>query len=387
MSASGVVTVPAVVSPWTQTALVSILGLSLLAGVMATGCAFVHRWATTWAIPVGAAILLGITLPSIVLTMDVLLRGQFIDPAPAVGEASALYIVGVVTGGVVVSFGGRYAGDHLGCSTFDISRIDTGGEVTTLIQSAGVAIALTLPTELADVDGYPPVAVERKRTIAGRTLLFPRHLSRSDLEKRLRTRLEEDFDLGRVTVAVDDDGSIDAFAVGGRRAGLSPTIPPSMEAVAVVTDCTPAVSTGDPIELWAGADDGVRLVSTGIVHAADTDVVTVVPESGVASMIDDTATYRLTTAADTSTDVHELIGLTRVAAERVVKRTVEPGAAIDGEFVTWVSDTVLLIERDGECLPFPDGRETITAGDTVHTFVPAAERRGASSVIGSGRDP
>ncbi|MCU4751639.1 hypothetical protein OB919_06545 [Halobacteria archaeon AArc-curdl1] len=364
------VVAPAFVSEWTHTALLNILGFGLLAGVMAMGTAFVYRRATIRPIPVGTAVVLGVAFPSLLLVIEAIMQGILIEPSPLIGYASGLYILGVFTGSVLASATGRHVGDHLACGVFDITTLEAGGSVAELVRSAELAVSLTVPDRIGDVPGYPPVGPERKRVLAGETLLFPRRLSLEELEDRLCRRLEEDYGIGQVHVEFGSDGGIERLALGRRSTGLSSTVPPETGLIAVECDPSPRSSAGDPVELWLDSDGERHLVTTGQLRSTADDVASVLIDDGGLGVFDadDGGSYRLTTRSDSPHDAHHLVGLIQTADETVTKTTVEPDDPLDGEFVDWLPATVLVLERAGELVAFPDGRETIRADDTVYAF-------------------
>ncbi|MFP8888205.1 hypothetical protein ACLI4U_00325 [Natrialbaceae archaeon A-CW2] len=367
------VVAPAFVSEWTHTALLNILGFGLLAGVMAMGVAFVYRRATIRPIPIGTGVVLGVAFPSLLLVIEAGMREILIEPSPLIGYASGLYILGVVTGSVVVSAAGRIVGDHLACGVFDIAKLEAKGPVAELVRSAGLAVSLTLPDRIGDVPGYPPVDPERKRILAGETLLFPRRLSLEELEDRLCRRLEEDYGIGQVQITFGSDGCVEGLALGRRSTGLSSTVPPETGLIAVECDPPSHSGAGDPVELWMDSDGESHLVTTGQLRSTVGDVATILVDVDDLEAFDVDGDYRLTTRSDSPHDVHHLVRLIRTADETVTKVTVDPGDTIDGEFVDWVPATVLALERAEELLTLPDGRETIRRGDTVYAFGTPAE--------------
>ncbi|MFC7231718.1 hypothetical protein ACFQMM_10435 [Saliphagus sp. GCM10025308] len=290
----------ALVSQWTHTAVLSVLGFAVLAGVVAMGAAFVTRWATGRALSTGAAIVAGSAVPASVLLVQAVVRGAFVEPAPLVGYASSSYLLGVFAGTLLVTAGGRSVGDHLACAVFDIRRVEGDSIAAGLVRSAGVTASLTLPDTIGDLEGYRPVPEGTKRRLADRRLTVPRDLSESGLERRLRDRLEADFDVDRTVLEVGPHGSIDSLAVGRLHSGRSPTIPPGMEAIAIDSDVPDAASDGDPLEI---RDEDGRLVATGVLCGVDGPTATVFAEVGVtAEPRTSTATGSLSGPRNPATD-------------------------------------------------------------------------------------
>ncbi|MFC7213636.1 hypothetical protein ACFQO4_06010 [Saliphagus sp. GCM10025334] len=355
----------ALVSQWTHTAVLSVLGFAVLAGVVAMGAAFVTRWATGRALSTGAAIVAGSAVPASVLLVQAVVRDAFVEPAPLVGYASSSYLLGVFAGTLLATAGGRSVGDYLACAVFDVRRVEGDRVAAGLVRSAGVAVSLTLPDTIGDLEGYRPVAEGTKRRLAGRRLIVPRGLSESGLERRLRDRLEVDFDVDRTVLEVGPHGSIDSLAVGRLHSGRSPTVPPGMEAVAIDSDVPAAASDGDPLEV---RDEDGRLVAMGVLCGVDGPTATIIVEADVTADLEDEHRYRLAIRAAAPDDGRELVRRIQRAPETISTRTVETGDDLEGEFVEWVPGTVLVIERDGDVHPFPAGREPIRVGDRIHTF-------------------
>ncbi|WP_123536462.1 TrkA C-terminal domain-containing protein [Halosimplex salinum] len=356
------------VSDWTMTALLRILGFGLYASVVAMGFAFLYRGYSTRPLPVGVGVVVGLSFVTMSLNIDAVVQSSVIGDTPKIHYASGAYLLGVFGVGAVASDVGRRIGDHFAADVFDVTRIDAGGEVARLVQSAGLVVELALPETVEDIDGYPAVDEATKRALAGRTMLFPRRLSRDETESRLAARLARDFDVGHVHAAIDGDLTVSSLAVGRRPSGVSPSLPPGTVAVAVEGDPSPNASTGDPVEVWAdGSADG-HLVATGKFRAAVGDVVTITVGTDDADAFDSAESYRLVTRPDTANDVNELVATVWEAEETVTAVTVEDDDPLRGEFVDWLPVTVLVLVRGGDPIPFPADNETLEVGDTVYVL-------------------
>ncbi|MFC7196264.1 cation:proton antiporter regulatory subunit [Halosimplex aquaticum] len=355
-------------SDWTTTALLRILGFGLYASVIAMGFAFIYRGYSTRPLPVGAAVVIGLSFVTTSLNITAVVQSSLIDDTAKIHYASAAYLLGVFTVGAVTSEVGRRIGDHFACDVFEITRADAGGMVARLVQSAGLIVEVTLPETVDDIDGYPAVDDGVKRALAGRTVRFPRRLSDADLEDRLATRLERDFGVGHVHAEIESDLTVSSLAVGARPSGIGPSLPPGTVALAIEGDPSPDASTGDPVEVWIDGDDGGRLVATGKFRATVGDVATITVGTDDAEAFDPDGSYRLVTRPDTANDVNELVATVWEAEETVTAVTVEEGDALQGEFVDWLPVSVLVVVRDGEPIPFPAENETLDVGDTVYVL-------------------
>jgi hypothetical protein len=364
-----------VVTGWTRTALLYILGFGLYAGVIATGVAFVYRAETLRPVPVGAGILLGVSLPAIWLNIESVVGTALVGSAGLLHEATGAYLLGVFFVSAVAAEGGRRTGDHLACEVYDVTRLDAGDDAAELIRSAGLAVEVELPETVADATGYPAVEEAVKDDLAGETMLFPRRLSPAERRDRLIARIEADYGVGHVEIETDGSGAVTHLAVGGTERGIGPSLPPGTVAVALRTDPSPDASVGDPVEVWGGADGPDGPLARGTLLATAGDTATVVVDAEDAAAFATGASYRLVTRPGEPNDVHELVSVIRAADETVTAVTVEADGSLDGEFAGWLPTTVPVIEREGEAIPFPLDRETLQAGDTAYVLGTPAEIR------------
>ncbi|MFC4541108.1 hypothetical protein ACFO5R_04085 [Halosolutus amylolyticus] len=358
---------------WTRTALLGILGYGLLAGVGALSLAFGYRALTVRQLPIGPAVLVGLALPAGWLTGEALRHGTVIADSPLVHYATGSYVLGVLVAGGVVAGLGHRLGDHLARGTYEITAVDASGPVADLVQSAGLAVAVTLPASIDDAEGYPAVDEAVKRDLADRDLQFPSGLSTSALRSRLERRLESDYDLGYVRAELAADGGVAALTIGARRAGIGPTLGPDRVAVAIAGDPSSRASAGDPVEVWTDDDGSNRLVTTGTLRASADPVTTLIVDADDAEAFEPGDRYRLTTRPETPGDAHALVSAIRTADETVTATTVAADGPLESEFAGWVSGTVLAIDREGEELSLPADNEPLEAGDTIYVFGTPAE--------------
>ena len=358
----------AIETDWTHTALLYILGYSLLAGVIAMGTAFVYRKATAQPIPVGPVVLTGVSFPALLLTIEGLFQGVVIEGSSLEHYSTGAYLLGVFGAGTTTGFAGRRLGDHLACGVFNITSLDGRGEVADLVRSAGLSVAVTLPEQIADADGYDPVSDALKQELSGLTMRFPRRVSPENLAKRLCTRLERDYGVGYAHADVAADGTIEAVAVGATSSGLSRLIPPAHVAVTIRGDPPQNATVGDPLEVWSQRTDSSQLVVTGTFLSKAGDTTTLLIDERDHNAVDGRTSYRLGTSSDAPTDHHELVSLVLRATETVITVSVDDSSPLEGEFVGWIPGTVLLIRREGTGVAFPDENETIIRGDTVYVF-------------------
>jgi len=368
--------VPSMISAWTHAALLRIIGFGLLAGVIATAGAVIHRWGTMRPIPIGVAILAGCVFPALAVLAEGLRRGVLLEPAPLAGYASGLYVLGVCSSSALAGAGGRSVGDHLACRVFEIRRVDPRTPGGSALSAAGLTIACRPPPTIDRVEGYRQLPVEHRQRLTNRSLLLPRALDPDTRAQRVRSRLQRDFDLDALELSMRADGTIEHLAVGRRRRGLSPLVPPGTEAVTVRTSPPATIEPGDPVEVWtAEGTESPTLVTTGTLHVADGEIATVFVDSeGESSALDADRTYRLSTPSTPPDDGHAFARQLRSTRLVVNRHIVEPDSPIDGEFVEWVAGTVAALKRgdDGEWIPYPPGNETLRPGDEVYILEPPA---------------
>ncbi|QCS41968.1 TrkA C-terminal domain-containing protein [Natrinema versiforme] len=376
---TGVVVLQAVVTEWTETALVNVLGFALLAGITATIVAFGYRATSARVAPVGAGVFAGLAVVAGWLNAVGLGHATVIDQTPLVHHATAAYFLGAIAVSAGTAEGGRRIGDRFACDVFDIDRLAAAGEGASLVRSARRPTPIELPERIGDVDGYPAADAATKRDLAGRTVLVPQYRDASTLKSRLSSRLERDYDIDHVSITVGDDGGIERLAVGRQRTGLGSTLPDGTAATAIRATPSPTASAGDPIEVWAAGDDGdsSRLVATGTLRAATGAVATItvdadaVDEFGGGFGAD--SRYRLATRSVSPDDGYGFVSVLRAADETVRSVTVAEDDPIDNEFVGWLSGTVLLAVRDGNAIPFPNENETVQDGDRLFVMGTPAE--------------
>lgn len=355
----------ALVDDWSITALVRILGYSLYACVIAIGLAFVFRRVTRRELPTVAAIIATLALTTVRILALVLSGPSIIASTRLFHYASAAYLLGVFITGAFAAEIGRQIGDFAACDVFDIERVERVGPGSDVIRAASLAVAVTLPEEIDDLEGYRSVADRTKRALEGEQMQLPRQLDDAELQSRLERRIVEDYDVDHVALDIDGEGTVTDVAVGANTQGLSPLLAPGVAAVAVRADPASDASVGDPVEIWS-ADAEPTLVAEGSIRATEGDVATVAVAEAAAQALDHNERYRLLTRPDTTNDARELATILWDADATVTALDVDRGGTLEGEFVEWLPGRVLAIEREDQSVAFPDANETLQAGDTVY---------------------
>lgn len=352
---------------WTQTAILNIIGFALFAGAVAVGAAFVYRGTTTFEMPVGVGVILGAGVIALWLNITAIDAGPFIRETPLVDPSSGYYLAGVFLGATVLAEGGRRIGDYLACDVYSIERINSSGEAADVVRAGGVAITVRLPETIDDLEGYPPVDEAVKRRLAGKEMLFPRRLSIDELADRLERRIEDDFAVGHASVELTSDGTIDAIAVGSEATGIGPSLPPDSLAVAVRGDAVGQTSLGDSVEVWE-TEEQRQLVATGRIRSTAGEITTLVISDAERDAFDAETRYKLTTRPEVPNEVDAFVSVVSATEETIMRCSVDAGGPFEGEFVSWLPVTVMVVEREGEVIVFPDDNLTLQATDTLYVF-------------------
>ncbi|USZ67288.1 hypothetical protein NGM10_11165 [Halorussus salilacus] len=234
-----------------------VVGLALLAGAVAAVAGLLYRSYARQSIPEGLAVLVGLGTVGIWLNTRTALE-QFLWSGDAVPspETALVNVTAFVLGSGAAVVGAR-AGERLAADAVALSgATELDGEVSRLVRTVGRFTAVELPEDVEDIDGHEAVDPETKETLAGKTLRFPRGLTVAELRERLRDRLRDDYGIGHVDVEVDEEGNVEYFAVGGRTAGIGPTLPSGTVAVAVRADPAFGASAGDLVQVWRTRSGG-----------------------------------------------------------------------------------------------------------------------------------
>ncbi|WP_254535442.1 potassium transporter TrkA [Halomarina litorea] len=373
-------------TPLAETLLVQgvrVLGIALLSGATAGVVGVLHRGYARSRIPEGLAVLAGVSAVALVLNTSAVLEGVINEPGAGTPEAGAMLanVVTFLAAGLAASAGGR-AGDGVGHSLFS-----EGPDVRRIVDTVGRQVTVTLPETLATIEDHDPIPPETNERLAGASLSFPRRLTVEELHDRLVARLKTDYGVGYVDLELADDGTVEYLAVGGRVAGLGPTLPPGTTAVAVRADPAGTASPGDLVQVW---DEGPELVTTAELRGVAGDVVTLAVDEGDATDLSHTTTYRLLTLPSQARNDREFAALFRAAEETMAVVTVAEGSALDGMAVGALSPTVVAIRVDGASSvePTPSRTRTLAAGETLYVIGrPAVLRRLEAAAAGDGTPP
>jgi hypothetical protein len=317
----------------------------------------------------------------------------------------------IVTAIIVVTMASMYAhakGDEMGASFPRRLSLESLRERTLsadVIERVGGhrEARVRVVGEVADMEGYPPLPEVTRAAIRGDEWTFPADLRLSELESRLEERLRSEYDLGDVSVSIDEQGRASVVAAPPF-SGLSKRVEDGRHAVSVDAVLPTGLGRGDEVTLIT-ADTQTR----GTVISATTGAEDEEPDDPGAAMLpaeDAGATATAAVRAPTTTGgegrltvaVHrtdaqpllrastakvvveprgtrreyELISLLRRSDRRFRKLTVAPDGPLDG--VT-LGETTVRADHDVAILAVrneqgwqlsPDADTPLSAGTTLY---------------------
>ncbi|AXG11539.1 TrkA C-terminal domain-containing protein [Haloplanus rubicundus] len=372
------VSVPAV-DPSVLRVLTQLLAFGVGAALVSAVAALGYRWYTKLRLPLWLSVLLGLSVVAVALNTV----GVFTDLL--VGETDIFSLERIVFNVLALGVGaaaapvGRLVGDRVVTDVFAVTGAkELDVEVSRIVRSVGRITDVTLPQDVDDIEdmeGYDPVAPATKETLAGKTLIFPRRLTVAELEARLVTRLQDDYDVGHVDVELAPDGTVEYLALGSRATGIGPTLSPGTVAVAVRADPANAASPGDRVQVWR-TDAAPERVLTAELRAHVDDVATLAVAEEEAARLDAASTYRLVTLPAEPQAEREFASLLRAAEETMYVVRVAEGSDLVGAAVEELAATVVAVTgADGSVDDLPDDR-TLAAGDAVYVVArPETYRR------------
>lgn len=345
-----------------------ILGLGLLAGVTAGAGAFVFRWYAGDGLPEGVAILLGLSAVALWLnttaTLGLAIGGTDID----LDVWPAALTLGAFAVGTIGADLGRRLGDHLSGELTMVTPLPRlNADVGQLVKARGRVLRVTLPEDIEDIEGYDPVSEEVKSELVGASLLFPRRITVEELRERVTERLRADYNVGHVDVDVAGDGTVEYLAVGGRAAGLGPTLAPETVAVAIRADPPFSASPGDVVQIWR-TDGGTERVARGEFRAGVEDIATVAVDAEIAERLDDESGYRLVTLPAESSADREFASLLRSAAETMSAITIDADGGLVDATVGSLGVTVAAVQSSDDVEAIPPRDRILAAGETVYAI-------------------
>ena len=210
--------------------------------------------------------LTGVTLPGFgVVVLGVALAGvnggllALADPS-ITGSANAPSVVVALLVIMMMVLYAHSKGDQLGASTPRKLSLRKLGERTLsldLIESVGGnEVRVRVTGEVADVEGYPPLPEGLREEIRTGEWTFPADLNLLELEIRLAERLTNEYELGDVSVSIDERGRA-TVAAAPPFSGLSKRVESGKRAVSVDALVPTGLARGD-VATVVTADAQVR---------------------------------------------------------------------------------------------------------------------------------
>lgn len=405
-----------------------ILGLAVLAGVVAAVAAAAYRSYVHSRAPAGPTALIGLAAVAVTLNTTAAF-GQVLggETDPLAARAVVFNVLAFLAAGTVAPLGARL-GDRLAVAGVAVAGgREVESEVGRLVEVVGRVVAVQLPDHrhIESVDGYEPVAAETRAAMADKTLLFSRRLSVERLREQVRGRLIEEYEVGTVDVEIDPDGTVTYLAVGRRPTGIGHSLAPGTAAVAVTADPAHAAAPGDLVAVYessraatdgAGANgasdssmDGAgsretadasrgsaeasasrdehaarassRRVTTAEVRATAGDTVTLAVSTEVAGEIAG-GHYRLVTLPFEPPVERELASVLRAADATAARFVVDDASDAVGRPATELDATIAAVEpADGPMRLAGD--EPLAPGDAVYVVGSHETVRRVERVVGA----
>ncbi|WP_336036312.1 potassium transporter TrkA [Halobacterium yunchengense] len=361
-------------------------GVLLVAGGVVTALAAAFRWYFRQQLPVGLALLVDVSVVAFYLNTRVALGQAIVGEVDALAPEEVAFNLAAFGAASLLAPAANRAGDRVGVQVLAATGTkELEGEVGRLVKTVGRALVVELPENIEDIEGYDPVADDVKAELAGKTLIFPRRLTVSELRDRVVTRLKDDYEVGYVDVELADDGSVEYLALGSRTAGVGPTLPPGTAAVAVRADPPNAAGPGDLVQVWRTGGESPERVTTAEVRATHDDTVTLSLDEVDADAVAG-GDYRLVTLPYEPGADRQFASLLRTADETMAVVTVAAGSALDGATVAAVEGTVVAVRSADGVDAIPTHVRSLAAGDTLYVVArpDAARRLDAAAAGGEG---
>ncbi|WP_232702791.1 potassium transporter TrkA [Halobacterium wangiae] len=353
-------------APVTTAAVAQAVGLTVVAALVVVVLAAGFRWYFRQRVPFGVALLVDVSVVTLYLNTRVALGEAVAGRTDALSVAEVGSNLAVFAAAIVLVPAALRAGDRIGIQLLAATGTrELEGEVGQLVKAVGRAVAVELPEEVADIEGYDPVTPETKRELAGKTFIFPRRLTVDELEDRLVARLKDDYEVGYVDVELDAAGTVSYLALGRRTAGIGPTLPPGTAAVAVRADPPYTAAAGDLVQVWRADGEQPRQVTTAELRAVKDDTVTLSLDEFDARSIAG-GDYRLLTLPYEPGADRQFASLLRNADETMTVVSVGAGSDLEGRTVGDVDGTVAAVRTGDGVEAIPKGSRVLAAGETLY---------------------
>jgi hypothetical protein len=185
----------------------------------------------------------------------------------------------VTTAIVVVSMLALYAhskGDAMGATlpkrlSLSSFRSRTLSKELADLVNGGDEVRVEVVGQVADMEGYPPLSDELRAELRNAELTFPADLRLDELEARMAERLSTEYDLGDVSVTIDERGRATVVAAPPF-SGLSKRVDDDRHAVSVTGLVPTGLARGDEVTVIT-ADAQVRGTVVSAKTGGDTETV------------------------------------------------------------------------------------------------------------------
>ncbi|WP_336002081.1 potassium channel family protein [Halorientalis halophila] len=212
-----------------------------------------------WTLGFGFKYFTGVTIPGFgVVVLAVALAGvsggllALADPT-VTQSANAPILVTAILVVTALSLYAHAKGDQLGANfprRLSFSKLRERTLPRDVVEFVGGRdqVRITVVGDVSDVEGYPPLPDDLRSEIGEAEYTLPADLRVSELEDRVAERLRTEFDLGDVTVSIDERGRA-SVAAAPPFSGLSKRIPAGKRAVSVDALIPTGLARGDEVTL------------------------------------------------------------------------------------------------------------------------------------------
>jgi len=236
----------------------------IIPGLVAWALGFTFKYVTNVSIPGFGVVVLALALAGVNGGLMALADPTIVQSANAVTVTTAIIVV------LMISLYAHSRGDAMGAqfpkrlSFRELRERTLSADVMGSLAGRD-EVRIRVVGEVADMEGSPPLSDDLRAEIRDSEWTFPRDLRISELEGRLADRLKTEFDLGDVSVTVDEGGRA-AVVAAPPFSGLSKRVPSGKRAVSVDALLPTGLARNDEVTLIV-PDAQVR----GTVVSARTD--------------------------------------------------------------------------------------------------------------------
>jgi hypothetical protein len=213
----------------------------------------------SWALGFGFRYVVGVTLPGFGVTVLAIALAGVNGGLLALTDKAILQSPAaprVVTAILIVAMLSMYAhskGDAMATTAPRRPSLADLGERTLSLDLADLVggrdeVRIHVTGTVADMEGYPPLSEELRAEIRSAELTFPTDLRVPELEERVADRLRTEFDLGEVSVDIDERGRASVTAAPPF-SGLSKRVADGRHAVSVDGRIPTGLARGDEVTL------------------------------------------------------------------------------------------------------------------------------------------